>query len=424
MLVQPYADGRLVLHEMVRQFALRKLMEDKTELRDASLSHAEHYVQLLAQSAEHIKYGSARDEIAHLSTEFENMMAAWNTLLAERRADWFDLCWEGIWFFFNITSRFREGETLFRSATASFGIHEMRLEETHVRDFSLVLAACFLMRRARISDASSVLADPQIGAIRSSEIPLDRFYFSSIQSYIFHAMGDAQAALAAAEVALDASRSLEKDFFAQVTTYFQIGRVYSLLGNSTLAHEYLSDSLRLFKEYRIGWGADLVVTEMGIVAETSGRIEEALAYYEAVLAGVTEWEEAWNYHRTRISIARLKFGSNHTQEALEILQATLQSLDKNPQLGLEIDCFVEIALVLKHYNETPLAYVLLEYCSTHPDCFHSTRDRAVAYLSTIKTEVPAIQVTLARNLFPHNKNEVLELLLDHLSKIRSSFASQ
>ena len=224
--------------------------------------------------------------------------------------------------------------------------------------------------------------------------------------------------MVSAERGLQALKLMGDDIYAYATSYFQIGRVHHLLGNSEAAYQYLADSLRLFRKYEVGWGGGLILTELGLVAETKGQINDALAYYEAVLTAVTEWEEVWNYYRTQISIGRVKLALRRIQEAIAIFYSTLQGLQNNPQLGLEIDCFVEIALILEYSGDCSLAIVLLEYCSTHPECFQPVRNRAIDYLAAIRKEMPNLDVSLARNLLPGTKSEVSTFLIDRLMRLK------
>jgi|GEM_PF-6317602 len=422
MLVHPQSDNRLVLHEMIRQLALQKLALDEQEWRDARLSHAEYFMQLLSHSANRIKYNQAREEILYITRELENVYVAWDTMLAQRRTDWFDLCWEGAWLFFNVTSRFREGEAWFRSTADIFVTTSPNAKEKHIGIFSGILTANYMLRQGRVPEALALVSSPQIDAIRNSSDPVDRYFFHFILSYLFHAVGNGQAALLNAEIGLQALNFMADDLYARATSYFQIGRVHHLLGNSEGAYQYLADSLRLFREHKIGWGMGLILTELGLVAETNGQINDALAYYEAVLAAVTEWEEVWNFYRTQISIGRVKLALGRIQEAIAIFYSTLQGLQNDPQIGLEIDCFVEVGLAIKHFDDASLAIVLLEYCSVHPECFQPIRSRADAYLKTLTAEMSALDVSAARNLFPANKREVSVMLLDRLNRIRGNQA--
>jgi len=421
MLVNRQNDNRLVLHEMIHQLALQKLVQNEAEWHYATNVHADYFITLFSTSAQHIKYGDAREAILHISCELENIAAAWKTLLEERRTDWFELCWEGMWLFFNISSRFREGEDWFRAVVDTFA-NSPDTNEKLTADFNRVLVANFLLRQGRITEAHVIVSNPQLETVCNSPKVRDRYLFYFVQSYVLHALGNAQAARLSGEVGLKDAKFFEQDPYFLITGYYQMGRVHLLLGDSETAYRYLSSALQLYREYKLGWGMGLVLTELGLVAEAMGRITDALAYYEAVLAAVTEWEEIWNYHRTRINIGRVKLALGETQEAISIFCATLQGLLSNPQLGLEIDCFVEVALVLKSLDEPSWARLLLEYCAVHPECFQPVRDRATDYLKKLTAELPDQNVSAARNLFPVNKRDVCNMLLKRLDLIQQNLS--
>jgi predicted ATPase/transcriptional regulator with XRE-family HTH domain len=416
MLIHPLSEGRLVLHEMIRQLALQKLMLDEEEWRDTHTVHAEYFVQLFSTSADRIKYISAREAISHINREIENMRVAWNTLLEQHRTDWFDQCWESMWLFFNVTSRFREGEDWFSAVIDAFAASSVNTNVNHTADFNRVLVANFLLRQGRIPESYAFISNSQLETVRHSVKVRERYLFYFVESYVFHALGNSQAALVSGEAGLQDAIFMEKDPYFLITGYYQMGRVHHLLGNSETAHQYLSSALQLYRENKLGWGMGLVLTELGLVAETMGRINEALAYYEAVLDAVNDWEEVWNYYRTRISIGRVKLALGQTREAIAILYATLRDSQINPHIGLEIDCFVEIAIILKLFGDISWAILLLEYCSKHPECFQPVRDRAADYLKKLTAEVPDQTVSVARNLFPANKSDVTVYLLARLEQ--------
>jgi tetratricopeptide (TPR) repeat protein/transcriptional regulator with XRE-family HTH domain len=418
MLIQPQNDNRMVLHEMIRQLATQKLMLDDSIYRHARLAHAEYFVQRLAPSANKIKYMSARDEILYITHELENIYVAWNTLLEYRRTDWFDLCWEGLWLFFNVNSRFREGEAWFHHTSETFATNAQNDSEHHIASFSRILVASLLLRQARISEAYAVITAPNMELMRTSTNPYEQYYFYFVLSYIFHAMGEKQASLENMETGLESLDKLPDNPYLAMIAEYQTGRVYHLLDNLERAYHHMNRCMALYKEYQIGWGLGLVLTEFGLISESMGQINEALAYYEAVLEAVTEWEEIWNYHRTQINIGRVKLLLGRQSQSIDLFLSTLLGLQNNPQIGLEIDCFVEVALVLQQFNETTLAIVLLEYCSTHPECFQTTRQRASDYLKKLQTDNPALPTLAQRNLFPATKQGVTALLLNRLAQIK------
>ncbi len=415
MLVDRRSENRLILHEMIRQLALQKLMADELAWRDARLAHAEYYIESLKHSAQRIKFVYAYEEVPRLHGEIENLHLAWETMLDQRRLDWFDRCWEPLWLYYNITSDFQEGEILFRAAAQVFDGANGNAAEKRQGDFSQVLVASFLLRQGRIPESHLLMTAPRMDEIHRSEDPRDAYHIHVIDSYVFHALGDGVSALASVERALTALSRIEPvDPYLTIVTSFQVGRVKHLLGNAEAAYAQQLETLGLWREDAVGWGAGIVQTELGLAAETRGKPEVALAHYAAVLAAATEWEDVWNYHRTQISIGRVKLALGHIPEAIETFHTTLQGLLGNPQLGLEIDCFAEVAIVLNMAGKRSLSLALLEYCAVHPDCYQSARDTATRYLTSIRTGSSTAIVTTPSTLLPSDKRAIAELLMSEI----------
>jgi tetratricopeptide (TPR) repeat protein len=371
----------------------------------------------LKHSAHRIKYVYAHQEIPKMRGEIENLRVAWDTLLEQRRIDWFDRCWESLWLYYNVTSDFREGEALFQRAAQVFDGVSGNAAEKRQGDISHALAASFLLRQGRVPEAHLMLTDPRMNEIRVSTHARDRYLFYFIESYVFHALGDAQCALASAERAFDALPEMDTDPYLSITGHYQMARVQHLLGNPELAHAHLQETMRSFRHDQLGWGEGLVLTELGLVTEARGWLKEALAHYTAVLAAVTEWEEVWNYYRTQISIGRVQLALGRIQEAKATFHVTLQGLIANPQLGLEIDCFAEVALVLNMAGKRDLCLELLEYCAVRPDCFQSARDTATRYLATLRPSqrTPSAAAAIA---LPANKRQIALMLMDELTQFQ------
>ena len=208
------------------------------------------------------------------------------------------------------------------------------------------------------------------------------------------------------------------DPYLSIISHYQMGRIHHLLGNPELAYHHLLETLRFFRHDKLGWGEGLVLTELGLIAETRGKLDEALGYYTEVLAAVTQWEEVWNYHRTQISIGRVKLALGRVPEAIATFNATLQGLLANPQLGLEIDCFVEIAPILLMDGKPALTIALLEYCAVQPECFQTTRDRAARYLSAVRATSSVVSSAPARALLPSDKRGIAELLMREIRRFQ------
>jgi tetratricopeptide (TPR) repeat protein len=418
-LIQPQRDNRLILHDMIRQLAFQKLAVNDDELLQACLLHAEYFVQLLTDRAARIKYQYTREEIARLLPEVENLVTAWDTLLQQRRIDWFFASWETLWFFFNITSRFSEGEKLFKSVLTEIDISTANDDEIRIRSHSQILCSLFIFRQGRIPEVSALLFAPEMARIRASTNATDQYWVHFADSYAYHAVGDASAALSSIEMVSKIVENAGNEPYYRTTVYHQLGRVKHLLGDKASAYNHLSEAVHICRQNHIIFGLSIVLPELGFVAETDQRLSEALDYYYSVLAATTLFEDLWNYQRTQISIGRVQMALGLVDSAIEMQISTLQAIIRNPVFGFHIDSFVEIALILKHYGEIQLAVVLLEYCAVHPECFQPTRNRAMNYLAAIKKETPNIDVSTVRNLLPSAKSDVADMLLSRLTSSKA-----
>ncbi len=416
MLIQAQNKGRLALHEMIRQFALEKLAFDNNELLQAQLSHAEYYVQMLRDSLPRLKYHQTRQEIERLVPEIENLRATWDTILRQGRADWFLDCWETLWLLFNITSRLTEGEELFRSAATTFHTTDAPDIEAYIRAFAQMSWAELLFRQGRIPEASALQFSPETAVVRESRNLYHQSWVYLFDSHVYHAMGNGPAALYSAQSAL---KVVGNDPYLVAATYFQLGRTEHLLGALVSAHRHLSESLRMSREYGMGQPVALVLTELGYLAEAEKRLPEALNYYESALPDAASFEDLWTYQCLKICIGRVHMALGQVEKAIDIQLTALRASTRNPVIGLEIDNFVEIAQILIHYGELQLAAALLEVCASHRECFQPTRNRAMQYLTALRTGLPDLDLSVARNLLPSVKSGIAALLIERLTKIQA-----
>ncbi len=417
MLIQRQEARRFVLHEMIRQLAFQKLAVDGQALHEARLAHAGYFVDWLKDSPERLEFRHTKAEILRLMSEMENLRVMWTTICEEQITAWFWRTWEVFWLFFNITSHFQEGERLFAVSSASFD-HSLQASETfRAWSYSQILCAHLIFRQGRIPEARNILSDPDMDVIRSNVgNPIDQYWIHGAESYVYHAMGEIPAMLASTAALEKAIENLPESPYHVASAHLQMGRAKHLAGDKASAYQALAESLRICRERGSVWAGGLILTEIGFIAEADGRMGDALDYYEAALTTTTQFEEWWNYQRTQISIGRVRLALGQVKEAVSIQKITLQTLLATPSLGLEIDCFVEVALILMHFGEGALAIVLLEYCAAHPECFQPVRDRAMAYLASMRAETPEPDVAAARFLFPSSKAEVATLLLGRLGE--------
>lgn len=79
--------GRYAIHELLRQFAARKLKADPVEERATMERHCRFYTRLLDRRNRDLQGVHQRQALAELDVEYENLWKAWTWAVAERRLE-------------------------------------------------------------------------------------------------------------------------------------------------------------------------------------------------------------------------------------------------------------------------------------------------------------------------------------------------
>jgi tetratricopeptide (TPR) repeat protein len=231
-------------------------------------------------------------------------------------------------------------------------------------------------------------------------------------------LGDAPAALDAAHLTQRYYLRFSNDTHLRSSIHFQIGRSEHLAGNLDKAAEHLAETVRLCRQYGPDWGVSIAMTELGMVVEAQEDLMGALDYYNQALINsvpVTDW---WNYQRARTNVSRIQVTLGNYPEAITLTLAILQTLLQYPAYGLEVECFIVVARILKHTGDTPTAIAILRYCAAHLECDQLTRDRAKSYLDSFTDQT--VNATFASVTLPATKLELSALLIEHLTRLQDS----
>jgi tetratricopeptide (TPR) repeat protein len=230
------------LHPIARRFAWEKL-EQAGATEEVQALHASYYARFLRQSEERLKGPDQRVALAEIEGEIEDVRAAWQRLVAQRDVAGLAAAASGLYHFYLLRSRFREGLEAFRAARQT-------LQEVTAADRAAQLTyGRFMAREAR--------------------------FYSSLAQY-----EEAQKLLAASLetlVALDAPTEV-------AFVLGHIGGTARLQGELKLAEERLQECLALRQQTGDRWGQAIALLELAGAAfmredytTARQRCEEGLA---------------------------------------------------------------------------------------------------------------------------------------------------
>lgn len=117
-LVRRGVDGRLFLHELLRQYAEDHLRADPDEAAQAHASHRAYYLDIVAECFGSITGGDQRRAIATIAADLDNIRAAWHGAVAAGDVEALGRASHVLTQFFDFRARYREGLALLEEGLA------------------------------------------------------------------------------------------------------------------------------------------------------------------------------------------------------------------------------------------------------------------------------------------------------------------
>jgi predicted ATPase/DNA-binding CsgD family transcriptional regulator len=313
--------GRYEIHELLRQYAEDRLVA-AGEADAAHDAHCAYYAEFMHARIGDLKGGdrqiAALDEI---ETDFENVRAAWDWAVEQRRLDDLKHMDWAVWWFLYVRGRFTEGLGPFQSA--------LGLDDDHALHGRLMFRyACFCGQLGQLrgcdeySDKSlaiaretgdpgelahalrlraAVLADlhrdfEQAYRLADESLELWRMLGDTwgvalglqCKGYIAEAEGDYPSALSFTEEALKKGRTLG-DRFRIGACLLNAGVDYENSGQPRQALQYAQESLAAFRELNAPWGIGGAISNIGDISRHLGDYNTALRRYEEAQALFSEW---------------------------------------------------------------------------------------------------------------------------------------
>jgi len=184
-LLQNAGPNRYTMHELLRQFAEEKLMEEMasvgegtgTEPLAASTrgAHSQYYLNLVAEQTRHLRQWSAKDAVQLIRRELDNIRHGWQWAVAQANVELLDRCIAGLSTFYQLVGLLKEGETVFADAATELAHRQEGRQEQACRRLTgrlLLHGAIFqnqmkhvAMSQQTIQTALVLLEDPRDRAL-------------------------------------------------------------------------------------------------------------------------------------------------------------------------------------------------------------------------------------------------------------------
>ncbi len=275
--------GRYDLPELVRQYAAERLAELPDTQQRTCERHASYYRDLLVHRGNELRTGRQQIAAATIADEIDNIRVAWDWAVVAIRADLLAAMADGLFFFLEMRSWFREGTELFSLATKRLAASADRDTPTTQLAIGKLLArqGWCQIQLGRQSDGAALL-EHSLSILPALDAGVERIVPLNYAAASAYYTGDYPKAERLAREALALSQTLGERHGAAVALTI-LGQIAALVEQYEQARGYAEASLIIERELNNRWGLVFPLISLGQTARASGKYQSARAYFQEAL---------------------------------------------------------------------------------------------------------------------------------------------
>jgi DNA-binding SARP family transcriptional activator/predicted ATPase len=273
-LIKRVGPKRYEIHELLRQFASRKLTSTERKTDRVRVRHAEHYLQSVATWFQALKGPDQYLTLQRMRDDLANVRLAFQHAADIGASDLLRGSSEGVFFYYDMCTQFEEAETVFVNAGTAYGQCEDQEGEV---DAFLRIAAGWFAHHIRPDRA----AERFTAGIKllGDTYPVTRLHAMSNVICAYASSGsDVENHAKRVQASVDFYRA-QQDLWGEGLATAAWASVESDRDEAK-AESLAYESLRLHREAGDAWGEGLVLLSLAFMAEARGNFELALTRYE------------------------------------------------------------------------------------------------------------------------------------------------
>ncbi len=420
-LLRRSSNGRLDLHEVIRQYA-KDYLKDEAALRDR---HSEHYLTLLRQSETALFGGDESKRLRELFDEFGNLRIAWEHALKQKTYALMDQALDMYWTVYAVHGWFQDGIEQTSALLQALRGEAHTYEKKNYLGKALLACASFLGRSGKHVEARAMIEEC-IEILRSVEET--KFLSQALIVYgkTVSMMGDFSLASALLDEGVKiamrvndlwsiALGHLNQGFNAAqegnleyayermqagLSIWRELGNMSGIafalnnlspiavqLGKLDDADSYLQESLALSSQIHDRWSMGTIYGQMGVLAFQKGDLLSAKERLEKSLTIFNTLGLRWDIAATLIHLGKVAIASEDWTEAERLLKQAIKISLEVHVIPQAIDAALELADCFIHRDEIEKAAELIQPAMGHSASTDSAKQRAEELKSKIETRV-------------------------------------
>ncbi len=361
-LIKGDADGRFTLHPLLRRFLSEHLQAEPARHAAALRAFHAHYRQLLETYGQHLHTDQQREALHALLHELPNIRAVWQAAIEKRDCVSVVVMLPVLSLFYDIQSRFQEGNDLFQQAVSIWSQPAQTTDETLVAAQLQIQHAVFTTRLLYDQDVSPLYREalPILQEIREPELVLTCLQVGWLKSlnpldadeagdwiakgrqlaeakgdiwetaFALYVQGDfAQWGRAEYEEAKGLyQQSLELrqrigDWWGQANALNSLGHSSVILGRYQEAQWFHREALRISQDVNDLHGIAWAKAQLADIARVLGHYQDAWTLnwkvYRLAMRFGNQGIAAWRL----LNVGRILFFQDHFDDAMQHVQQSL-----------------------------------------------------------------------------------------------------
>lgn len=431
-LVQHSRNGRYDLHEVVRQYAFARFVQEPA-CEHGRDRHSRYYLTLLRDRERDLKSAAQIQVIRELKEEIDNIRAAW--AWAIHRGD-FALIGQSLHCFgwlCNVGMLYQQGLEQIETLVQALRTRPETVQQQAVLGTALAQQGLLTFRQGRFDQARS-FCEKSLSILRPVGDPALLADVLVISGVIMHLGGEfghsvalMEEGLVAADSAGDRPHAAYALFnlgyiaglqgryaegYAQMLTglaqWREIGDPSSIamglnfisptaihLGRLAEAQAFLEESLRLLTPVGDRWGMGTAYRLLGVVALRQGRIAEAQTLIRQSLDLFSGFITGWDLARSLIYLGEATAADGDSADARRIFLEALELAHEIRAIPLLLEIMTEMAQLYRHAADPVTAIGIVHVVLNHPAATHEVRERAACLYAQVKATLTHAQVQTA-----------------------------
>jgi predicted ATPase/DNA-binding SARP family transcriptional activator len=365
--LQQIASDRYKLHELFRQYSLRRLAESDEEERVRDL-HARYYLARLASFEPVLKKSDQHQVLDQITEDYDNFLAGWYCAANNGLIDLMTEAIEVLWLYFSMRRYSLELHKLMQQTLLNLQESPAGMQDPDKRDTleSLVTA---------LSGGAQMLAGNYHSAqelLQRALAVLDKQaakrWFALVNNWMASnhlALGNFQESWNLLCHSIEICEK-ENDRWLLAYCLNDLGLVSALLGQTERARRNSLRSLHIFQSIDDRRGTAFVFSNLGLYASQAGDYPKALEYYHESLRLREQNRDQLGQAQVHLRLGAALSASGDMENAQQHLLKALQTVYTMQFSGILVETVVEFAFIFFESGEASYARKILAMCLAHP----------------------------------------------------------